>query len=855
MEFKGTIIDRQRELEMEMLDLGTSLYRRTISSNREHGREHISNYGLVLTTHAIRPLELAIKKFIAPSDNPNGSGSCAGGVTKKWFREAKVPADTLALIAINTVMDAITASELPRVQALTTRIAKRIQSEMKLTAYKKTHPRLFNYAFKNALSQAKQGTWLESYMLESLYNSDSDTGDPVTYPIWDVKTRHKIGAQLLNLLIQTTGLVAIRTITKKGKSGSGKPMSRAVVEATPESKSFINAVIQRTEQLSTYRLPCIIPPRSWSGDIESSGGGYWFLPDDTLTFMKSNRGCPYESLDGYYTEHLTESEGSANLLTLANRLQNVPYSVNRFVLETALTERGIYEPIPLPTKSDYISPLPNDGVGEAADMARTHNKGVAAQAAMTHIANRSNMGKHMLHSRSVATASRFKDESAIYFPHIADFRGRVYSVGSHLNRMGNDLQRGLLKFSRGKEVTSGSIGERMLMIEASNAFGLDKVSYDERVSFIDDNRHRLDDLIPTAENKYQFMAVAEELDRLVIHGRIDSHVVCNRDATCSGLQHFSAMLKDPDGGRSVNIAGTRGDNQPDSIYIDVATRLTRKIEHMLTDGQLAGDTDKKWATDWLKIGIDKSITKRPVMTLVYGLTKHSSRVYVEEALKECFENDTKERPNGWKDKRDLFHPTLWLNQLLWEAIQEQLVGACEAMKYLRDAVTHYVLVENPKTPQVIWTTPYDSLPILSDYRVVKSEHVVRTVIGEKSIKLALNPQRGRLKDRVAFESTVNAIAANYVHSCDAALLRALCLELEEYPDINISCIHDSVGVHAVDVPVMEEAIRQAFIQLYPSGSNPLQLFGNQMGYKERPAPELGNLNLEEGVLTSDYFFS
>ena len=848
MEFNGTIIDRQRELEIEMLDLGTENYRKTISSNREHGREHISNYGLVLTTHAIRPLELAIKKFLDPSTQGNGSGAVAGGVTKKWFRESKVDADTLALITINTVMDAITASEPPRVQSITTRIAKRVQSEMKLLAYKKTHPRLFNYAFKNALSQAKQGTWLESYLLDSMFNTGSGgEGVAVEYPIWETKQRHQIGAQLLNLLIQTTGLVAIRTVTKRGKGGgasgtSGRPMSRAIVEATAESKQFINAVIQRTEQLSTYRLPMLIPPRSWSGDIENSAGGYWFLPDDTLRFMKPNRGCPSESLDAYYMEHLAESWGSDNLLALANRLQNVPFSVNKFILDSALTERGIYEPLPLPDASEYLDTNSNP-------------KEVAARAAQIHILNRSNMGKHMLHSRTVATASRFRDELAIFFPHIADFRGRVYSVGSHLNRMGNDLQRGLLRFTRGKEVSSGSIGERMLMIEASNAYGLDKVSYDERVQFIEDHRHELDSLTASAENKYQFMAVAEELERLSIHGKINSHVVCNRDATCSGLQHFSAMLRDKDGGASVNLDGTRRDNQPDSIYIDVAARLTRKISvdilgnpnHRLSNG------DKKWAVDWLNIGIDKSITKRSVMTLVYGLTKHSSRVYVEEALKEGFESGSKVKPDSWRGK-DLFHPTLWLNQLLWEAIQEQLVGACEAMKYLRDAVAHYIATADNKA--VTWTTPYDSLPILSDYRVVKSEHVVKTVIGERSIKLALNPQRGRLKDRVAFEATVNAIAANYVHSCDAALLRALEGQLEgAYPDIDVSCIHDSIGVHAVDVPVMEEAIRRAFVEMYPAGSNPLQLFGDQMGYTDRLAPELGDLDLEAGVMESDYFFS
>jgi len=37
----------------------------------------------------------------------------------------------------------------------------------------------------------------------------------------------------------------------------------------------------------------------------------------------------------------------------------------------------------------------------------------------------------------------------IYFPHNLDFRGRCYPISPQINHMGDDLNRGLLKFAKG----------------------------------------------------------------------------------------------------------------------------------------------------------------------------------------------------------------------------------------------------------------------------------------------------------------------------------------------------------------------------------------------------------------------
>lgn len=81
-----------------------------------------------------------------------------------------------------------------------------------------------------------------------------------------------------------------------------------------------------------------------------------------------------------------------------------------------------------------------------------------------------------------------------YFPHNLDFRGRAYPVPPHLNHIGDDLSRGLLKFGDAKPL--GESGLRWLKIHLSNLYGFDKASFTERAEF---TMAHLDDIYDSAE--------------------------------------------------------------------------------------------------------------------------------------------------------------------------------------------------------------------------------------------------------------------------------------------------------------------------------------------------------------------
>jgi DNA-directed RNA polymerase, mitochondrial len=82
----------------------------------------------------------------------------------------------------------------------------------------------------------------------------------------------------------------------------------------------------------------------------------------------------------------------------------------------------------------------------------------------------------------------------MYLPHNLDFRGRAYPIPPHLNHLGDDLSRGLLKF--GEKKALGERGLRWLKIHLANLFGYDKANFDDRVAFVMDH---MDDIYDSAE--------------------------------------------------------------------------------------------------------------------------------------------------------------------------------------------------------------------------------------------------------------------------------------------------------------------------------------------------------------------
>lgn len=87
-------------------------------------------------------------------------------------------------------------------------------------------------------------------------------------------------------------------------------------------------------------------------------------------------------------------------------------------------------------------------------------------------------------------------DDVIYFPHNMDFRGRTYPIPPHLNHMGSDISRGLLTFAEGKPL--GRDGINWLKVHIANLLGVDKISFEERIAYVDNHMQQIQGRTPSS---------------------------------------------------------------------------------------------------------------------------------------------------------------------------------------------------------------------------------------------------------------------------------------------------------------------------------------------------------------------
>lgn len=436
------------------------------------------------------------------------------------------------------------------------------------------------------------------------------------------------------------------------------------------------------------------------------------------------------------------------------------------------------------------------------------------------------------------TAEFYRHYPELYFVWFADSRGRLYPVTQGISPQGSDLQKGLLEFANGKPL--GESGVRWFLINGANKSGYDKATLAQREVWHLEHR---DMILACAEdpvnnlwwletdNPVQFLAWCfeyAEFDKLVDKPQYVSHLPVGLDGSCNGLQHYSAMLRDEIGGRAVNI--TKNEEMSD-IYKEVAVVAAVKMACS------TNQEDESLRSKWMSHGLDRSLTKRSVMTTPYGVTQRSAVKYVQEdylmkGKAPCF------------TQAEYYNAAICAMNYIWPSIGEVVIKAREAMDWLRQAGRE--LGKKGESDGVIfWTSPSGFLASQSYYQL--EEHMIRTKLyGHARIKVVTESNESS-PDRHA-----TALAPNFVHSCDAAHLVITTYTLSQHGVIDFAMIHDDFGTHAADTQLLYDTIRNTFYGIY-SVCNPLEDFSNLHGVKA-PLPTPGNLDLSE-VLESEFFFS
>lgn len=819
------LIQEQREIELSMATRGIERYRRNAQENAQNGEATRTKSTQIVMDTALDSLSEAIDAGRA------GAASGKAGRRHSMFKLiGDLESAALAYIALHVTLDLIHKD--PAAAGVACAIGRAIETEVRMAAFEKANAAYVHAVLKDLDSRSGHLRHRRA-VLNKILREKGDAWDG-----WTEAEHMHVGMKLLEMLMESTGLITI-SLTKSGKK------TVANIHATPRFKDWLYSLDTQLALFSPEYLPCVIPPKDW---VDPWTGAYH---TDAIAFppklVKSNLKA--------YRDILLRADLS-KVMKAVNLIQRTPWQVNKRVLavvDQLLEERrctaGLpeFDDLPLPTKPIDI---------DTNEEARTAWKRAAAQ---VYDSNRQTTGRRIGSLRNIHTAREFAKYERIYFPHQLDFRGRVYPIPQGLNPQGSDLGKGLLQFADGDRLDTVS-AMHWFKVHGANCFGVDKVSFDDRMKWVDDNAEHIirsaEDPLgyqwwADAESPFCFLAWAFEFNDWLAAGcspDFISRIPIAMDGSCNGLQHYSAMLRDPRAGAAVNLTPSEA---PNDIYGEVAKVVMAKLEQralMHAKGQKPeGQTDEEaleealMAMTWWEFGIDRKITKRPVMVLPYGGTIRSCMDYVIEAVKE--------RPDCPYKAEELPKAGTWLAKAVWESIGEVVVSARLAMGWLKETASKVSKEGKPLT----WTTPC-GFPVLQAYPETKLEQIETSVLGGRfrpSLRLAI-------PDSIDARRQANGVAPNFVHSLDASALVETVLLAAEKGVKNFAMIHDSYGTTAGASKVLAEALRVAFRTMYEENDvlDQFRLSAVPKSMQESVGgiPHVGGLDLSE-VEKSLYFFA
>ncbi|XP_011069583.1 DNA-directed RNA polymerase 3, chloroplastic [Sesamum indicum] len=655
---------------------------------------------------------------------------------------------------------------------------------------------------------------------------------------WSRDTQAKLGCCLIELLTQSAYVQppvnqsadsppdvrpAFRHFFKIAPRESGQNVVKkyGVIECDPLVLTGLDKTVKH--MIIPY-VPMLVPPKKWKGYDK---GGYLFLPSYLMRThgsrkqQKAVKTVPPKQMQKVYEA--------------LDTLGNTKWRVNKRILSVVeciwaaggniagLVNR---EDVPIPE-------LLSDDAKEVKKWKWSVRK-----------VKKINQERHSQRCDTelkLNVARKMKDEEGFYYPHNLDFRGRAYPMHPHLNHLSSDLCRGILEFAEGRPL--GKSGLRWLKIHLANLYGggVEKLSYDGRLSFVENNIAEIFDSADNslngnrwwlkAEDPFQCLAacinLAEALKSSSPHTVI-SHLPIHQDGSCNGLQHYAALGRDSFEAAAVNlIAG----DKPADVYSEIAERVHNIMKR---------DSEKDPATDpsallakLLISQVDRKLVKQTVMTSVYGVTYVGAREQIKRRLEE---------KGLITDDRLLFSAACYAAKVTLAALGELFQAARAIMGWLGDCAK---IIASENQP-VCWTTPL-GLPVVQPYFKTQ-RHVIRT-----SLQVLALQREG---DSVEVRKQRTAFPPNFVHSLDGSHMMMTAVACRD-AGLRFAGVHDSFWTHACDVDRMNQILREKFVDLYsmPILENLLESF--QTSYPMLtfpPLPNRGDFDLEK-VIESPYFFN
>ena len=829
---------RQIELERSVVDATVEAWKGKTQHAQGRKEEGNTDYGMMLKKRALYVVAVHLEKRMRDILQTGKAG--APSAFAPQLRACSEDVKVMALIALNAALDGIS---LPRkLGAVALDAGARMETQVKLEHYKKEVPRSFGAAYARLDREGVNSRKHRRTVLTMMANRHDAYFAP-----WPKAARQNIGLMMLEAVKIGAGIIDYPLISKVEQ---GKSTTTYWIMPTTKTAEFLAQACDQFSLMQPRYLPTIIRPKRWTSLF---GGGYWsgLIP---LELVKDRRG---RSIDEMVSSNMAE------VLSSVNHIQDTAWKINVQVLrvmEEAL-ERGVsigalpqLAPKDVPAKPVDILDNP-----EALRMWK-HS------ARLIHDANKKRNSQAVALVRTVAIAKQFEDEPEIFFPHTLDWRGRAYPAPVFLNPQAQESGRALLTFAQGKPLGNATAAG-WLAIAGANAYGVDKVSLEERIGWVEESTdailavasdpwaHRA--LWEDADSPWMFLAFCYEWSGFQAEGYdFVSCLPVALDGSCNGLQNMSALLRDEVGGKATNLIP--GDS-PEDIYQDVADLVIVELNKLLVDSPDPG-TDGWLAAKWLEYGVTRKLTKNSCMTYCYSSTEYACRETLEILVRGSLKDnpfavmrlvERGEHAGTYVNSDNLFNATLFLQGLIWKSLKSVVVAAAAVMGLMQKLSGVSSKVGVPLT----WVLP-DGFMVSQVYVKTKSRRV-QSVLEGSVITLQLREHIAELDK----PKCRNGASPNFIHSLDAYALRSYVNLASAQGITSFGMIHDSFSTVAADADLMGVCIRESFAAVY-EGNDFIQeiydtvstLLDDTSQDKMPSLPSRGKLDIGN-VRHSDYFFA
>lgn len=771
-------IERQFYREMEAKAEGKArLISRTLAAeDRTYASSTV--YGKALVSSCIENTAQIISDSVSKA--LNGS---AGVNAYAAYRVREAEPEVLAVLAAKCALDLFGKEITPAYGQLCERIGNAVHDELKITHLQTQAPSI--YTDIKSHFKHTTGTRQKAYNF-SLYMKRKG----VSWDNWSRVDQFKVGAWLVDCLARATGWMEPKLIQRSSRK------REKVVVFSKEFMQLKVQILQAAEVFAVCQWPMLCEPNDWDGESDRGGGYLTSELRRTTTLVRARR-----------NNNSGPCLKGTEALEMLNRLQKVAYRINPRVLEVAnhcmehrisIGKFRAEDPVPVP-------PMPQ------GELSPEEIKAWKIQATNIYDYNASLEQKNYRSAETLYVANKYAPE-VFWIPHSFDYRGRIYPIVTSLSPQGTDFDKSLFYFKE-----EGPVNEWWLAFHCATTYGLDKASLDDRVEWTRSNTTLIEAVATdpleylsqwsNAEEPWSFLAACLEYHACCIaKTKATSGLPVGIDATCSGLQHLAAMTLDGAAAEMVNVTPTP---KPSDGYAIVAEKAKDKLRPELHD--------------WM----NRKVTKRVCMCYSYGLTRHSARGYIREALLE--------------QGRDLSEPGV-LKEIT-EAVYSYAVpaifpGPAGCMSFIQKAVKQAF---KQGAEELVYTTPSGFL-FVQDLRESLTRRIKTQLMGT-TIKTVVAEGVGKPD----VNHHISASAPNLVHALDSTLIHKVG-RLWPNP---IAVIHDCVLARSCDLEELGSLIREKFIEIY---SQPiLKDWAENIGV-QLPEGLMKNTLKLEAVKESKYFF-